>query len=313
MNQNIVDNNQKKYNKLLQELIPNLDKYSYLSGTEGNVYFVHDDYVVKEYYNSLFSIEFFNEYCKEIQSFEEQGLSVPKIYAWDNITTKSGRRIFYILEERVKGKTLFNEMSEIYPKVQHLCSTDEFNNTIFNCNQNPKLFAEIVIAYLSDINDTAKNLLNMEENKLTAFINTLYHLYTDSKNSYPDIHENNIIFDGKSLTIIDQTPLKRSPLEKKSTTLNQISHHVLYDIFEIFEKFSAIQYTKILDITLKPKFEKVKQETLNNAKSVITKFCKHYQKYLPENIFTFDDYYGGISYIFDNKLAKKLAEELEKE
>lgn len=313
MNQNIVDNNQKKYNKLLQELIPNLDKYSYLSGTEGNVYFVHDDYVVKEYYNSHLSIEFFQKFYNEVKTFAEQGYALPKFYAWEYVSINPPRKSFYILEERVKGKTLFNEMEDIYPKVQHLCSKDEFNHAIFHCSENPKLFSEIIIAYLSDINDTAKSLYNMPEDKLELFITTLYHIYLDSMNSFPDIHENNIMFDGKNLTIIDQMPIEQR-YHKFKPENDYLKTQIVYDIFAIFEKFSMIEHVKIYDISLQPRFERIKQETLKNATSVLVKFNKKCKKMLfPNENLKSLNYHEEASFLFQSDVAKKLAEELEKE
>ena len=43
-------NTRQMYDRLLVDLLPNLEHYSYLSGSEGRVFFVSDDYVVKEYY-----------------------------------------------------------------------------------------------------------------------------------------------------------------------------------------------------------------------------------------------------------------------
>ena len=313
MEQNSM-NNKVKYQKLLSNLIPHLDKYSYLSGTEGNVYFVHDNYIVKEYNNSILSPHFFNNYCNEIQSFANKGFSVPKIYAWCQIPNKHGKNNFYILEERAKGKNLFNEMADMYPKVKHLCSTNEFYQTIMNQNTNPKLFTEIVLAYLEDINQTSKQLLNMEESKVNSFINTLYHLYVDAKNSFPDMHENNVMFDGKTLTIIDQMPVKKSYQDIKLTSSEQAKHQVLYDIFAIFERFSLLQYLEAFDIDLKPRLETIKKETLDNATSVIKRFGKQYQKILsPNKKLTFEEYYHEASFLFNDKLAINIAEELEKE
>lgn len=301
-----------KYQKLLNELIPNLDKYNYLSGSEGNVYFINDNFVVKEYRNSYIPTDLFENYFKEIQSFEKNGYLVPKFYAWTVIKTSLNKK-YYILEERIKGKNLFNELSNIYSKVKHLCTEEEFNRILFNYTENPKLFTEIVISYLTDINETSKSLLNMKKDKLESFITTLYHLYADCVNSYPDIHENNVLFDGQTLTIIDQMPIKlKSNLIDKS--LEDIKEQIFFDIFAIFEKFSMIEQVKCYDIRLEPRVEKIKQETLQNAISVLKKFNKECNKLLsPKNKLTYDDYYNEVSYIFSDKVSKQLAEELEKE
>ena len=310
MKHNANKNNQEKYQKLLNDLIPHLDEYSYLSGTEGKVYFVHDLYVVKEYYNSDINVSLFNKYCEEIQSFADRGFSVPKIYAWACVFEGLYNKNSYILEERIKGNNLFREMKDMYPKVQHQCSEEEFHEAIFKPKKNAKLFTEILIAYLTDINDTAKSLLNLEEDKLQDFINSLYHLYTDSNNSFPDIHENNILFDGNQLTIIDQLALRKDP----NFSLEQARKRVIGDIFGIFEKFSVIQSVQPFHIGLKPKFQSIKNETLQNAISVVKRFGKQCQKILPPNPkLTFDDFYFEATSLFDDKLSKKLAEEIEKE
>ncbi|MBR3885637.1 MAG: hypothetical protein IKJ33_04140 [Clostridia bacterium] len=56
-------------NEYLRALIPNLDRYSFLCGTEGKVYFVDDDFVVKTYFEPLKNADVFQAYFNEIKSF----------------------------------------------------------------------------------------------------------------------------------------------------------------------------------------------------------------------------------------------------
>ena len=85
----------------LKSKIATLDECSFLSGTEGNVYFVDDSFVVKTYFEPFDDMRIFNEYCKEIKSFGDKGYAVPRIHAWATIPCLGGERfIAYILEDR---------------------------------------------------------------------------------------------------------------------------------------------------------------------------------------------------------------------
>ena len=55
-------------NEYLKALIPHLDEFSFLCGTEGKVYFVDDNFVVKTYFEPFNKLSVFNEFCKEINN-----------------------------------------------------------------------------------------------------------------------------------------------------------------------------------------------------------------------------------------------------
>ncbi|MBQ8211666.1 MAG: hypothetical protein IJZ27_03950, partial [Treponema sp.] len=54
-------------NSYLKAIIPNLDQFNFLCGTEGKVYFIDDDFVVKTYFETFNNLMVFNEYCNEIK------------------------------------------------------------------------------------------------------------------------------------------------------------------------------------------------------------------------------------------------------
>lgn len=187
-----------EYKNYLISLIPKLNQYKFASGSEGTVYFVDDNFVVKQYFAPVDRI-IFNKYCKEVYSFVSQGLALPKIYAW---TQRNGTS--YILEERVKGQMLFDSnTNRIYERCKHFCTKDEFYNEVYFPKDNSELLAEIKKEYLRNYLETNINLGLMPEDNLENFIKSNYEISKKCRCSCPDIQTSNVMFDDKKLTIID--------------------------------------------------------------------------------------------------------------
>ena len=93
-----------EYERMLFDLVPHLSEYKSISGGEGAAYFIDQNFVVKEYakdFPSRDEKEFdrvFEDYCREIQGFAQEGYSVPKIYAWLKVPN-TNKAAYYMGQE----------------------------------------------------------------------------------------------------------------------------------------------------------------------------------------------------------------------
>lgn len=111
MSENLVKN---QYDEMLENLIPFLGQFASKSGKEGSVYFVDDNFVVKEIVNNYRQekiARFFDCYVKEQQKFADDGCLIPRVYSSKVIKSQnadgSSRFGFYILEDKFSGNDVF--------------------------------------------------------------------------------------------------------------------------------------------------------------------------------------------------------------
>ena len=192
-------------NEYLKQKIKSLDKFSYLCGTEGRAYFVDDSFVVKTYLEPFDDYFLFNEYCKELRSFGEKGYAVPKFYAWQCAPCKGGNTFMvYILQERIKGKALFDlDEKWIYESCKKFCTKKDFDYALAEQNNNPELLGLIIREHILEFLSINKALNLFSESNLENFISSDYGMRVESRFSSPDVQSANVIFDGSKLTIVD--------------------------------------------------------------------------------------------------------------
>lgn len=307
------------YQAMLQELIPNLDKFSYLCGAEGRAYFIDDNFVVKQLVISE-SYDYFEIFFNEIAQFAERGLSVPKFYAWAkwdfNDFEDDKYKIVFILEERAKGKKLFNERFDIYERVKNICSRNEFDCATIDPENHKELYTQIMYEYINDVNESLGNILSVPEKEFDRFIVSLFELYKDAKVSKPDIHPGNVFCDGKTLTIIDEYMCNSKGVNDGvfRTTKETIMEKLLEDIFKMFDVLYVFAYMKEFDVEIKDKVKQAKQDVLKRAFGTIKKFVKKSQILLDyEDGWGYSDYLVEAEDILNDELGEVLAKELERE
>lgn len=233
------------YEEMLLKFIPTLDYFPHKSGGEGVVYFLDDNFVVKEYvginlttdasYRQFF-YEIFDLYCKEIKKYAETGFSVPKIYSWfklpnfDNSNYENDYDYrYFILEERVKGRPLYyGLLDDIYPLCKSFCSKKEFYNAVEEPNANLALAHDIVKEYIADYISVNEYISSMPENVLAKMISDLYNMSLDGKFSIPDIYPSNILININNFRIIDNS------IEKKDNTNQEVTNKFLKWLIELF-------------------------------------------------------------------------------
>lgn len=209
------------YDQYLLKYIPHLKNYKSYSGGEGSAYFINDKFVIKEYSKNFPSRDcemfglVFDEYCKEIQQFANEGYSVPKVYSWCKIQNPDISKVYledempykyYVLEENIPGRWIyyfFEDPEEMYQTCKEVCSKDEFNNAIGKLFGKKKLKKEILKAYIMDYLKTNQKLESMADGELEKFLTSTYLMAVKGVYSGPDMFRKNILLDGSKLNIVD--------------------------------------------------------------------------------------------------------------
>ena len=199
----------------MQNVISKLSKLKAIKGTEGIAYFLDDKYILKEYTkdprNAYFLNLYFNEYCEEILRFSQSGYSVPQIYDWLSVEPKKSifafknkPAKFYILEEQIKGRSLFvSKLRKSYYLFQNVCSYEEFENAIIFPEQNMSLYLEILRGYIGDYIFANTYIESMPDARLDEFITSIAKMFEEGKCSIPDVHSKNVLISKSGLKLID--------------------------------------------------------------------------------------------------------------
>ena len=223
---NLEDLSREECDSILLALIPHLKKCSSKSGSEGTAYFVDDKHVVKKYHNEKKWIvldDIFDAYCKEVQVFGENGYSVPKIFSWVKVPIKHNwffesknnesyyyTHDYYVLQEKAEGRELYlNKLDDIYALVEGHFKPNRFGRVLRNPSKFTEEYEELLSTYIRDYIRVNTFIESMSEQEMDSFVSSIHGMYLDGYFSTPDIHPNNVIFDGKHLTIIDNYMYKR--------------------------------------------------------------------------------------------------------
>ena len=139
---------------LLNLIIPFLTNFSSKQGTEGKVFFIGKDIVVKEYFSKIDCKEIleggFKKYCEECEEFYKKGYKIPKIFDWTIMSNPdhSGFK-YYLLEERIPGRELFfDDMLSFYEdNYKNYIEKIDYNFTLNNPEFNVSLFKDVFEKY----------------------------------------------------------------------------------------------------------------------------------------------------------------------
>lgn len=221
-----LDLMQSIYDSYLTTMIPMLKTFERKKGTEGTAFFVDDKLIIKRYKN--LEPEFlsrFPDYCREIAEFAEQGLSVPRIYAYRTVHNKNGDVYSYILEERVSGKEIYeyDYLDLSYDLFKNMCSENEFELALREQNN---LYYEILNKYFNYFIEANEKITSISDDEIEKFVESVYKMVYSAKQSSADIQVGNVFNDGKKLTIIDnyfvQNEYYRKPNRSKIKTMNDV-------------------------------------------------------------------------------------------
>ena len=208
-----------EYDKMLYNLIDDLDDYDCIFSRHGTIYFIGDKYVVKRLdacSDEVQHMEEFLKYGEEIKGFHKKGYSVPQIYSTLAIPDEDGYYDFYILEEQIQGRWLYE--TELYretysdlvlynpdlTKFKKECeglSEEQARKKIESID--PEFYDRMMAYFLNDFYEVNLKLENLDKVELEKFILSAYNMLKDQVLSYTDIRNSNVMFDGKKLTLID--------------------------------------------------------------------------------------------------------------
>lgn len=207
----------KKYKKVLSDLMPSLKTYPYKRGSEGMAYFIDNDFVIKYFEMVDLPYRAFDNYCNEIQRFGDAGLACPKVYSWARVPIfeddgKAHR--YYILEEQVQGEGLYPyDIEDLYPKMNLSMSKGEFLGKIKKIKDNQELYIELLNEYSKTILERSGQLEALSTDEIRRFIESYIQINKNSIFSVPDLHVGNVLFDGEKLTLIDNTMIQENLLK----------------------------------------------------------------------------------------------------
>ena len=225
------------YHEILFKAIENMCNYHTVRGGEGTVYFVDENFILKEYTaiaNELIFDGVFDNYCKECQEFAEKGYNVPKIYAWAKIPNEMYSMFepeyrYFVLEERVKGKELYPGSSSKYELYEDVCSYSDFFKAYYD-KKDLNLLNKLMQTYCQSYLSINEKLYSLDEKQLESFIMTIYKMHVESIYSTPDVYYRNIIFDGDAnINLIDNA---FNHMMKKYKTDN-FAERAIFDIVKI--------------------------------------------------------------------------------
>ena len=310
-----INNHQAVYNDILKQAIPVLDRFSFLCGTEGKVYFLDDSFVVKTYFEPFDDLIIFDKYCKEIKSFAEKGYAVPNVYAWATAPCESGEKFLaYVLEERVPGKTLFDlDVHRLYESCKKFCSKEEFDFAAQSRKNNPELLGLIMREHITDFLSVNSALNSLSDAEIERFVSTDYSLGVDSRFSAPDVQAGNVMFDGKKLTVIDPAYLG---YDKGAELPQSVKATLMRDMFLLFYYNENVNWLPRFKCGVTPELKKLKDENEEACFLAMRRFVrKANEMYHPVLTNPYDyDACKMVAYeVFKKKLADEICSEVKRE
>ncbi len=305
------DFRESQYNEALLMLIPNLKRFTNKSGGEGTVYFIDEDFVVKEF--ALFEKDKtdFQNYLKEFGHFSELGYLLPKIYSSVFVPNEEDLLNCYVLEERIKGKELFEDriLCDSYNLCKDFCSKFEFNVAINNGYG--LLFEKIVETYLRAFIDTNEKLAEINDSNLENFILSDYYMNKQQLYSMVDLKSDNVIFDGKKLTHIDLAFSTKA--EEYSD--NEYKIIALTDILKLF-KDNKRAYTFVNNEAARVNnLVRLNEENRKLSAKVVSKFVGKTNKLLSpaiKNKYDYTEILRELKDLLEMEDVKKVIENIEK-
>lgn len=310
----------KEYDEKLSGLIPNLKAYPSKRGSEGTAYFIDKEFVVKYFERMNVEYGLFDNYCSEIQHYADGGYSCPKIYSWAKVPICEEDNVYkyYILQERIPGEDLFPySIGDIEEKSKVFCSKDEFLSALDNINENKKLYKKIMKEYSDTVLRRSEQLESLSRDEIRRFISTYIEINKNAAFSLPDLHVGNILFDGKSLTLIDQIMVTRRYkwLDSEGNFKDyRFKYDTLNDLIYLFshvrnmrismEHYEQATGEKIDKNILKN--EQINKKLLGEFMQKWTKECKELLVYDKLDEFEINSIFWCLKTIVDEKSEQKI-------
>lgn len=317
------------YYEFLISLIPTLKTITNVkAGWEGKVFFVDKNFVVKKYSSGylqymkskIYEYSPFEIYFHQMQDFWERGFSVNKFYTYAIIQDGDNAGL-YVLQERVKGKSLFEEscLSEMFGKLPFECTKEEFNFALRH--KNNELYYAIVEAYLKSIYDTNIELYNLPEEVIARFIQSDFDMRNEARHAVPDVQASNVILGDNNLTHIDPYLLYTEAEKCNKEMIDNNKVKLMRDITTMFKDNFKAYLMIYLNNGFGPINNKIKKFEKENkaitAKAIGKYFDITNQLYAPkfacDSESNFKECSNNISPIVDSEDKKILLDKLERE
>lgn len=316
--------------ELLISIIPSLKNINNTKkGSEGKVYFVDKNFVVKKYgpsYMEYFTkkklqeLSPFEDYFYQMQDFWEKGLSVNKFYSYA-IIPKGENSGLYVLQERVKGKNLFEErcLEQMFGKLPFECSKEEFNRALIS--KDGEIYYAIIDAFLKSVYDTNLTLLGMPDEVVSNFVLSDLDIRNEGRYAFPDVQASNIIMSDKNLTHIDMALLYGKLGRRNKDEVEDNKVMVMRDVTDIFREnlyaYLLISITAGLD-PVKAKINDFEQENKRVTAKALSKYIDITNDLIApmfkkKNTSDFEALSGNVSPVVNKEDKKLILDKIERE
>lgn len=315
---------QEIYDNLLLSVVFDLDQFPKKSGYEGTAYFIDDNFVVKESLGSqergaFHTYENFENYCKELCAYHKQGFCVPKIYSWTMLPKnlfkeRNGVSFdrYYILEERVKGKTLLTDhVCDSFDCSAKFCSKKDFESAVLS--KQGELYKKIVECYLKNCIKINEQLEVLPKDKIEKFVLSDYQMMKNSKFGAVDMHNSNVMFDGENLTIIDNSFADNMYLQFNDEKIRAIA---MKDMLRLISNNSnGLMVSSMMAYKFR-EFQQIHDKYSKVCKEVVSKFVDVTNDTLSPKFSQDFEYFNSrdfIKLILDGSDEKEVLEKLQKD
>lgn len=225
-----------------------LTEFKFAEGGEGKAYFLGSvagkPLVLKEFIDDFSSVgsefgEIFDMYCAEVKRLSESGVKLPNFYDWYFRKNELGNKIYYILQDEIKGREIFSPDPFSFYKNIYLGGQVDMNEISLLSEKG--LEKDAVLSYIRDYIMINKFIEEMPESELAKFILDAFKIYSETDYVVPDVTERNVIanLDNQTLTHIDPYMIDkrrdgRYHSENHNERMQKYFDNIIMDMVRIF-------------------------------------------------------------------------------
>ncbi len=300
------------YDLALSKLIPQLNRLSYLRGSEGKVYFVDDKFVVKEYLSHDEDPLMFNLFCRELREFGEKGHNVPKVYAWKTVSKPHEGNTFYVLRERINGQLLrAPSIEQLFGQFKGVCSKRKFDLAVNNPDSNLELREQIEIAFIKNFLQINNLLVGVSDNKLEKMILSDYQMSMQSRYSMVDFQAQNVMYDKRGFQFIDNAFVG---VEMEPASEDESIKRTISDMFLLFSEGIYLKQVIKASPVKSDKIHNLMQQNEQACFEAMIRLVPETTRLLGSNKlhkYTHATCVSLVNKLFDPQKAKQISDEIE--
>lgn len=303
--------------QLLLSTIPMLSGFKSKAGNEGEVFFVSKDVLVKKYFSKIDNMDMlgniFNKYCEECEYFSKKGYNIPKIYDWTMISRPDHSGFdYYLLEQKIPGRELFlSNILKLYDSFKYDVDETEFDKTVNNPENNPKLYEKILTEYVHDFIEMNQRIESMSDAELEKFLEGIYNMFIECKYAIPDVHARNVLMYQNKLNLIDLY-LERDREGYKAMKLTPPENLLLARIIALFNYNGDVKKFKSNDFQTSEinEFIDINEDLCTEAIKKVIRAGKRLCKFHPEQRW-WDKFANRVEKVLNKEHTAEILKEID--